>query len=481
MTCFLLYGQANVPDAPLLELWPGKSGPFVTERPDFVVQWGEAGLSACERHTVVLNGKEALKNATDSTITAKMLADSGIPHSIADTSATATIRRYIAIVFQQDMISLYRSSGRRLWLNNRVKEGEDRYEEIEVEQKMREMRRLKQYAIRSVHTLGLDFAAVYLGVDMQGTMRVLNIAPTFRMTRMLARKFISHLENFRREYSASDVPIMLGTDIEFILRNRTGKLVLASDCFPKEGRVGCDRVCIRGDETKELLPLAELRPDPAADARDLFRNLYRTMMAGIRKTGSPHIEWVAGGMPLTGYPMGGHIHFSGPVPNAQWLRALDGYLALSVFMLESPRSLARRPRYGQLGDMRYQFHGGFEYRTLPSFLVSPKVTRGVLALSHLIAVSYRGLRTLPFLDPEMHHAFYHGDRDTVAPLVPRLWDELRETEMYAHYATYLDPFAQQVLSRTQWDEYSDIRPAWKLPPFQPETTVFRRAYEHSML
>lgn len=481
MTCFLLYSQANVPDAPLLDLWSGKYGPFVTEQPDFVVQWGEAGLPACERYTVVLNGKEAIANASDSTIAARMLSDSGIPHGIADTSATATIRRYIAIVFQQDMISLYRSSGRRLWLNNRVKEGEDRYEEIDPEQKTREIRRLKQYAIRSVYTLGLDFAAVYLGVDMHGTMRVLNVATTFHMTRTLARKFISRIENFCREYCASDTPIMLGADIEFILRNQAGNLVLASDCFPKEGPVGCDRVCMRGDETKKLRPLAELRPDPAADARELFRNLYRTMMIAIRKTGSPHIEWVAGGMPLTGYPIGGHIHFSGAVPNAQWLRALDGYLALSVFMLESPRSLARRPRYGQLGDMRYQFHGGFEYRTLPSFLVSPKVTRGVLALSHLIALSYRELRTRPFLNQELHHAFYHGDRDTLFPLVPRLWDELRETEMYAHYAMYLEPFAQHILSRTQWDEYSDIRPVWKLPPFQPESSVSRRAYEHSVL
>lgn len=481
MTCFLLYSQDNVPAAPLLEKWPGGSGTLVTERSELVVQWGDVGVSAHDRHFVVLNTQEALANAADDKSASQMLGDIAIPYAGNNGGGVATIRRYIAIVFQQSVVSIYRSSGRRLWLNDRVREGEDKYEEIEVDPKMREMRRLRQYAVRSVYALGLDFAAVYVGVDVHGTMRVLRVAPTFAMTRSLAQKFVACVEEFWHQYCTQAETITLGTDVEFVLRNPAGKLVLASDCFAKEGRVGCDRVWLRGDESRTCLPLAELRPAPADDAKILFKNLYQTMMSGVRKVGSTQIGWLSGGMPLLGYPMGGHMHFTGIAPTTQLLRALDVYLTLSVFMIESSHSLARRPRYGQLGDMRMKAHGGFEYRTLPSFLASPQIARGVLALSHVIAYSYRELRALPLLTPDLHHAFYRGERDAFTSLLPVLWEELRHTDGYARYASYLDPFALHVLNRNEWSEHIDIRFAWKLPPFQPELAFAHRAYEHSML
>jgi hypothetical protein len=481
MTVFLLYAQANIPDAPLLHRWWGAAGSLVTEKSEFVLQWGNAGLSAREHHAVVLNGREAIENAADSTVTEKMLAAVCVPYAGKEKSVIATVRRYIAIVFQQDIVSLYHSSERRLWLHHGVREGEEEYEEIEVMQNMREIRRIRQYAVRAVYALGLDFAAVYFGVDLYGTVRVLKVTPTFQVTQTLAEKFTARVKRFCREYAEQTEPIRLGADVEFVLRSSSGKLVLASSCLPKEGIVGCDRITLRSDDTKTSMPLAELRPVPGNDAKELFRNLYRAMMIGIQKIESMQIEWIAGGMPLEGYPIGGHIHFSGLAPNSQLLRALDTYLTLSVFMIESTRSLTRRPRYGQLGDMRYQFHGGFEYRTLPSWIVSPKIARGVLALSHLIVHSYRELRVLPLLTPEMHHAFYKGDRDAIAPLIPSLWEELRKLDGYTHYASYLEPFAQQVLARTEWEEYADIRLAWKLPPFQPQTSSEHRAYEHSMI
>ncbi|MED0738514.1 putative amidoligase domain-containing protein [Aneurinibacillus thermoaerophilus] len=486
MDCFLLYPNDRQPDAALLVQWKGKSGSVVPSScPDIILQWDDAGLSCLETYAVVLNGREALHNASQPETKRAMLTAADIPyiHNVSaakEKDISATIRRYIAIVFQQEIVSLYRSSGRSLWLNHRIREGEDKYREIEVNQKIREIRRVTQYAVQSVYALGLDFAAVYFGVDLRGRIYVLDVAPTFRMTHTLARKFIACVERFCQGYACDAVDITLGADVEFVLRNAEGKAVMASSYLPKEGVVGCDRILLRSDLTHKHLPLAEIRPEPGADARELFRNIYHAMMIGIRKIGSEQIEWVAGGMPLSGYPIGGHVHFGGLPPNSQLLRALDTYLALPVFMIESSRSLLRRPKYGCLGDMRFQFHGGFEYRTLPSWLTSPKVARGVLALSHVIALSYRKLRQLPLLDPEMYRAFYNGDREALAPLLPFLWNDLRLLESYARYESYLEPFAQLVLSRVEWEEFADIRPVWKLPPFHPELTA-SRAYEHSVL
>jgi hypothetical protein len=483
MTCFLLYAHEYPPDAPLLTKWKGRVGDNVPSSiPPVILQWGNAGLSCYTEQEVVLNGREAIENAVHTPTKRLMLTATGIPYVGADSQQGTgdTIRRYIAIVFQQEVIALYRSSGRRLWLHHRIREGEDKYTEVEVDQKIREIRQVNQYAIRSVYALGLDFGAVYFGVGLRGQIHVLDVTPTFRMTASLAQKFIACVARFCAAYLASPTDVKLGADLEFVLRNAAGKAVMASHYLPQEGIVGCDRVRLRGDSTHKHLPLAELRPAPGGDAKELFRNVYRAMMIGIQKIGSIQLDWVAGGMPLSGYPIGGHIHFSGIAAHSPLLRALDTYLALPVFMLESSHSLMRRPKYGQLGDMRQQFHGGFEYRTLPSWIVSPKVARGVLALSHIIATSYRHLRQRPFLIPELYQAFYEGNRDMLFSLLPALIEEVRATEMYTRYEEYIEPFFSLVLARAEWDEYADIRSVWKLPPFQPERNSYR-VYEHSVL
>ena len=63
------------------------------------------------------------------------------------------------------------------------------------------------------------------------------------------------------------------------------------------------------------------------------------------------------------------------------LRVLDNYLALPFILIEDQNTKLRRPRYGFLGDFRRKTHGGFEYRTLPSWIVSPRITKGVIASS----------------------------------------------------------------------------------------------------
>ncbi|BAU28797.1 phiEco32-like amidoligase-type 2 protein [Aneurinibacillus soli] len=485
MTCFLLHQDEK--EAALFASdfsWP--SGTHLPAPwPAVTVQWGACGLSCQESHTTVLNGREAIENAADRAIWPGMLADAGIPtvHTVRGfTAKDASVRRYMAIVFQQEVLALYEASGHRLWLNNRVAGTEESYEEIALDVGQRTIRRLLSYAVRSVYSLGLDFGAVYAGVNAQGQLAVFAVEPTLPKVGKIKRKFQLAVEAFAADYTASCTrTVTLGADIEFVLRTPAGKTAMASHYFPRDGVVGCDRAWWRGDVTRRQFPLAELRPAPADTVQGLFRNVYRAMRRGIQLIGTSNLTWAAGGMPLRGYPIGGHIHFSEIACNARLLRALDMYVALPLLMLESEASRARRPKYGQLGDMRAQFHGGFEYRTLPSFIVSPRITRGVLALAHLIARVYRQLplRCL-FLIPELHHAFYAGQQEVLVPYVAELWEDLAVLPEYKEYEAYIAPFRELVTSREVWKEHADIRMAWKLPPFQPDIVV-NRTHEPSVL
>ncbi|MDT2266346.1 hypothetical protein P7H12_25890 [Paenibacillus larvae] len=96
--------------------------------------------------------------------------------------------------------------------------------------------------------------------------------------------------------------------------------------------------------------------------------------------------------------------------NVHLLRALDNYLAMPLVLAEGITTRFRRPRYGFLGDYRRQRHGGFEYRSLPSWLVEPDLTEGIFCLSALIASHYLELNKLPLQELSFQRAYYEGEK-----------------------------------------------------------------------
>ncbi|MEX2103921.1 MAG: hypothetical protein WD907_01130, partial [Bacilli bacterium] len=258
--------------------------------------------------------------------------------------------------------------------------------------------------------------------------------------------------------------IVLGADPEFMLRNECGEMVLASDFFDTNGEVGCDATWAHGRDRNEK-PIAELRPQPNSDPRQLVINLYKTMLRAVRKIDNANIDWLAGAMPLGRHRLGGHIHFSNVKLDSYLIRCLDNYLTLSLTLIEHENGPKRRPKYGFLGDCRRQFHGGFEYRTPASWLISPKATKGVFALSKLIVQNSKVLTQNPLESVDVQHAYYRGDKNKLLPHVTQLWSELTQLEGYKQYDEYLESFREMVLSMQPWDESLDIRKKWRLPPY----------------
>lgn len=432
-----------------------------TSKEDLLVQWGEGPYSMTSSDFCVLNSVEGLKNCTDHNWK-QMLPFHGID---VGQESQSYQKKYIVYVINLQVIGLY-SERDEVWLSAETKQ-KGRYREISLFNNRLELRKVKKLAVRSIHSVGLDFGMVVIGV-LNNAQFVLKLLPKPILFNKMVQRLNKSIQTLASSLQATINPehVILGADPEFVLRKSNDhKFVLASKYFDKTGSVGCDQIWLRGDKTKKKLPIVELRPSPSKDPQVLVRNIYMNLLAASKKINDPNIQFLAGSSPLRGYPIGGHIHFSGVGLNSFLLRALDNYLALPLFLLEDPAGFRRRPRYGFVGDFREQYHGGFEYRTLPSWLVSPRITKGVIALAKLISCSYLQLRQVPLSNASVQIAYYQGDQAKMTHIVHDLWEDLEQLPLYSTYQAYLDPLKESILHQNQWNEALDIRPRWRIPPY----------------
>jgi hypothetical protein len=320
--------------------------------------------------------------------------------------------------------------------------------------------------VKALYALGLDFGHVEADLDDEGRPIIVSVSAVPRPEdeegeRRLAAVVSAFASRWEEEL-ASGASVTLGADPEFVLFDGNGKIVPASRYFQREGDAGCDSVVIRG---VRRFPLAELRPSPSPEPDAVLADVRRLLASAARRTAGEPLVWRAGGMPARGLPLGGHVHLSGAALTGERLRALDNAVALPLRLLEPPAASERRPRYGALGDFRRQSHGGFEYRTPPSWLVSPRLARGVLALAKVGAEHARELAAAgrPLDDEAVRDAYYAGDRATLREAVRRVHDALSRTSGYAKYRQAIEPIFGAVADRKRWDERADIRTKWRIP------------------
>jgi hypothetical protein len=212
-----------------------------------------------------------------------------------------------------------------------------------------------------------------------------------------------------------------------------------------------------------MYPIGELRPDPASTPDELAANVRRQLMRADAKAADDSLRWAAGAMPISGIALGGHIHLSGIPLTSRLLRQLDRYVALPIAMVESVTG--RRPRYGMLGDYRQQPHGGFEYRTLPSWLVSPAAAKAAFALTLLCAHDTWSLPTPAMLPERVEEAFYRGERRVLAQQLDGIAIELAEAPSYEAYARWIEPLFAAARQGIVWDANADFRRKWRVGPY----------------
>ncbi|MGD8191126.1 putative amidoligase domain-containing protein [Brevibacillus ginsengisoli] len=380
------------------------------------------------------------------------------------------LRTYRIQLYQYHVLLLDRAEGTGVWLNHQVSNQEEQiFESIPFSSEDLEQRRVVQLAIRSIYALGLDYGSVMVGVNSVANMTILEVLPEFYTKdgyQQLEQEKLSDNLRVGERVGLSSHQVMLGADPEFALRDGEGKIGVASRYLEKQGVIGYDSARLRELMAHNLHPLVEIRPQPSHSPREVFRHILQAMRIGLKKIPA-NLEWIAGGMPFFGYPIGGHLHFSGIKLSFALLRCMDAFLALPLALIEDEGCKRRRSRYGFLGDYREQPYGGFEYRTLPSWLVSPLVTQGVLALAKVVATHCDQL-TQPAITVSLNHslskAYYQGDKEKVRSAVILLWRNLLKLPMYREYQLELDAFYHYIMSNTRWNNEQDLRLEWGLVP-----------------
>lgn len=315
-------------------------------------------------------------------------------------------------------------------------------------------KRMEKAAIRALYTLGTDAGEVEITALPGRRYAVNEIIPSQMSSQS---KNGGEMQKTGQDAGAG---ILMGMDPEFILVNKEGSVVPASLYLERNGTAGSDAVRV-GDEVS--YPLGELRPEPQPDPDGLLQAMRQAMNEAQQLITDDSLRWKAGGLPAPGLPLGGHIHFSGVPLTLSVLQCLDNYLALPLAILEDPVGRGRRPRYGFLGDYRRQPHGGFEYRTLPSFMVSPLITKASLYIGYLIVLNHDRLRARPLNRERYHKAYYEGKPSVLKEVAMKLHQDLALLPDYSTYSKVIDRLFEYIEDGRTWDESRDIRPLWNIP------------------
>lgn len=322
--------------------------------------------------------------------------------------------------------------------------------------------RMMEGACRAVYLLGLHFGCVDVLVMPGGRWCIAGVDPSPIVPAELARAYATGIARLVEGWHAGPDPqsdVVLGADPEFGLFTREGRLLYASSYVKHRGTVGYDRQsrASRGSH----FPLVEVRPSPSPSPLVLVANIERALLTAQRLLPHRRTLWVAGSYPFGKFPTGGHIHFSGTSLTTPFMSALDQYLAVPTMLLEHRvRGRRRRYKYGGLGDVRRKEYGGFEYRTLPSWLVSPRVARGVLALAKVVAQEWHRLSPVFSWEIRIVRDFYRCRKARFRLYFPLLWRAVMATQTAKDYARELQNLAWAIQKGEQWHDEEDFKTQW---------------------
>ena len=322
--------------------------------------------------------------------------------------------------------------------------------------------RIMEAACRAVYVLGLHFACVHLKVHPKGPWHVERVDPCPQVDEELGRAYgssIAHLAQVVNEGPFHQREATLGADPEFALAGDDGRILYASRYLQHRGEVGYDRQS-RG-QRGTVFPLAEIRPNPSPSPLVLARNVERALRHAQMYLPTRRAKWMAGSNPMSRFPTGGHVHISGVPLSTPLLLALDTYVAIPMMLIERrTRARQRRRKYGRMGDFRRKEHGGFEYRTLPSWLVSPAATRAALCLVKTVVTEWPSLPADPLRLAGAVKEFYLGKKSRFRLVFPKLWRKVRATPTGETYAYELAYIHRMVTSGEEWNDDADIKSAW---------------------
>jgi hypothetical protein len=395
----------------------------------------------------IINTPRAVRNSLDIDKATGILSANSIYHGLSEEETVN--RSYDVLIVDLEAVSIKVSTFIR---------GKQQSKYI----RERDNQKIADLARRVAYLVGLDIAMVTIVLTAKRRYKVVNINSSPEPRDKDFNHIMDKIKNMaEREVELRSIQVKMGADPEFmILNSKTGKMLSASEFFPRDGIIGCDNIRV---PNRQQRPIAEVRPRPTLSPLELSSNIRQALISASRMAPYRNTRWIAGSQPVKGYSIGGHIHFSNIKLDGGLLRALDNYLGIPIFLIENPTSAARRRRkYGFMGDYRIKEHGGFEYRTPGSWLMSQKVTTAVLCLAKIVANRYAEIPQNYLNTAEAQKAFYKGDQDYFRPMFDSLWANIEKLDLYQEYQGELQIIPEMIMNQVIWDEKTDLRKGWKL-------------------
>lgn len=439
---------------------------------DIVIRWGSSPESD-PLFARVMNPRDAIARTASRANLGKLLRKFGIRFAqkeqfkdVASGLKTGRlVRHYRVPLFDLSPLACFRLDSSPVWINQRIQRVQGAFREVSFDEDQ-VAKRVQNLAIRSLHAVGLDMGLVSIGMGQKGMLYVLDVTANPVLEGRLLELYQTAVNDFIDREERTDGqnlgPIRIGTDIEFMLQNAQGKMVLASNYLSRKGRVGCDDRSVQFDGKR--LPLVELRPDPDYSPLGLLNNLKEVMAEASYSINRRLVQWRAGSMPFRPYSTGAHLHFSNVSFSSQFVKALDNYLGLPLMMVEDQSTASlRRPKYGFLGDVRFKDYGGFEYRTPASFIVDADVTAAAFCIAYLVAIHHHDLPVVDIYEPGLQSAFFQGQVDVLLPVVERNLASLRQLSTYERFRDHIEPLFRMIEARRSWNENVDVRAVWGIP------------------
>lgn len=252
--------------------------------------------------------------------------------------------------------------------------------------------------------------------------------------------------------------LKIGADPEFGLL-QDGRCMGAANYFSGT-RLGVDG----GGTVAEVRPVASYEPIRVVDS---IRTAFVTGVKNAPK--SAELVWKAGNM-AENQCIGGHIHFGTKefprlaVNHGELAKCMDIFLTQIVVLLEKKTEAARRRgSYGRLSDMRQQ-SWGWEYRTLGSWLTSPRVALGVLSLAKVVATEYLEKGNAVYAGESINATAYQNtDKRTFRAKAPKLWKTIETFRLYKKFDEPIG-FIRKLIDeeRTWFPAEMDMKEAWGL-------------------
>ncbi len=254
--------------------------------------------------------------------------------------------------------------------------------------------------------------------------------------------------------------IMIGSDPEFTIK-KGNSFISAYDIIKggTSAKFGTDGNSSTG----------EIRPEASDSPEGHFKNIESLLKENLSKMSDIYK------IDLTNdyQTIGGHLHISG-VDQAKirkLVKNLDNFLGLP-FMLIEPKEVFNRHLgggYGVLGDYRTEGCSNgtkVEYRTLPSWLSDPKLTKMTLAVAYVIADETQNGK----LDSDLLPTFFQSTAILETLEQPNAWinmenickqtEQLKTFKLYPKYKEDIDMFVDMVKNHQKFD--LDFQKNWKI-------------------